>query len=423
MMHRTHLFRRRFVFERKEDHTMERRSFTKLLALGAGTWPVADIVSDETVAAAEEDQPQTTQDLPDTIASVQDLIPLAKAKLPRAVFEYIASGSEDEVTLEDNVAAFRRIRVLPPVLHGVSKVDLSTCVLGQKIEMPILLAPVAALRLYHPDGAPGAARAATAAGTVCAVSTSAGSSVEEIAVQAKGPKWFQLYVPKDRGLARALVQRAEKSGFQALIVTVDLGERKDADRRNRFGLSKAMLLKHLRDVGHTKLPDSISPEELTRYNENAWNLSLTWDFFDWLRGITKLPLLVKGVLSADDAQRAVKERIEGIIVSNHGGRRLDGMPASIDRLERVADVVGGRSEVLLDSGVRRGGDVMKALALGARAVLVGRAYAWGLSVGGEQGVRLTLNLLREELENAMITCGCPDVKKIDRRLLLRQPAV
>lgn len=406
---------------------MRRRLFAKLLALGAGSLPFMQLQADETNEDSGRSSPGQPGDplpklagLPDRPApvNVEEFILLAKEKLPPATFDYITTGSEDELTLRENVEAFRRIKILPPLLRGVSTCDLSTMVLKQRIALPIMLAPVAGQQLYHPAGALASAKAAASAGTISVVSTSAGHSVEEVAAATQGPLWFQLYVPKDRGVARRLVERVERAGYQAIVVTVDLGERKDADRRNRFTLPKETLLKHLRDVGHEQLTEQHTYEELLAFNDQAWDLSLTWDFFDWLRSVTRLPLLVKGVLSPADARQAVSVGLDGIVVSNHGGRRLDGMPASIDMLAPVAAEVNGRTLVLMDGGVRRGADVLKALALGAKAVLIGRPYAWALAADGEAGVGRVLTLLREELENALISTGCADLSQIDRSLLL-----
>ncbi len=391
---------------------MNRRLFTALLSLGTTVLGLP-----RAAGAPPEKDGGTAPPAPGPV-SVDDFRVLARAKLPKATYEYITTGSADEITLRENVAAFQRLKVLPPLLTGVAKADLSTVVLKQRIALPVLLAPVAAQRMYHPQGALAAARAAAAAGTVFGLSSSAGNSVEEIAAVSKGPKWFQLYVPRDRAVARRLVERVERAGYQALIVTVDLGEWKDADRRNRFSLPREMLIKHLRDVGFEEVTERMSEQEVAAFNERAWDPSLSWDFFDWLRAVTKLPLLIKGVLRPEDAKKAVALGLDGIIVSNHGGRRLDGMPASIDMLPGVVAAVGGRAEVYLDGGVRRGTDVLKALALGARAVLVGRPYAWALAADGEEGVRKVIDILREELLNAMITTGCARTSDIHRSLIL-----
>ncbi len=404
---------------------MNRRFFSQLLALGAGSlglWQ-ARARGDEELAQAPADGPQNNRVTP--IANprgiepvnVADFQALAKAALPPATYDYITTGSTDEVTLRDNIAAFQRLRLLPPLLTGVAEIDTATTVLKQPVAMPILLAPVAGQSLYHPQGILASARAAASAKTILGVSSSAGNSVEEIAAASSGAKWFQLYMPKDRAVARRLVERADRAGFKAIVLSVDLGERKDADKRNRFMLPEPTLRKHLRDVGFN-ISDRMTYEQLLAFNDQAWDLTLSWDAFDWLRSITKLPLLVKGVLRADDAKKAVAIGLDGIVVSNHGGRRLDGVPASIDQLPQIVAAVNGRAEVLLDSGVRRGTDVLKALALGAKAVLIGRPYAWALAADGEAGVAKILELLREELVSAMLACGCPNVASINRSLLV-----
>jgi 4-hydroxymandelate oxidase len=394
---------------------MKRRKFSGLLALGAGAMSVRKLSAGE--ATEEEAAEAAAPDSEVRAVCVKDYKELARDTLPQATYDYITTGSEDEVTLRENVEAFRRIRLLPPLLEGVSQADLTTTVLGAEIALPVLLAPVAGLRMFHPEGALAAARAAATAQTVVAVSTSAGSSVEEVAAAATGPKWFQLYCPKDRGVTRRLVERVGEAGYHAIVVTVDLGERKDADRRNRFSVPKEMLLKHLVDVGHTELNAQMTYQQLLDFNDQAWDLSLSWDFFDWLRSITDLPILLKGVLRPDDALRAVSIGLDGVVVSNHGGRRLDGVPSSIEVLPKIVEVVGDRAEVLLDGGVRRGADVFKALALGARAVLIGRPYAWALAADGQRGVRSVLRLLEEELENAMIASGCRNLDALQPGLL------
>jgi isopentenyl diphosphate isomerase/L-lactate dehydrogenase-like FMN-dependent dehydrogenase len=398
---------------------MNRRVFAQLLAAGAGSQALlhADgLRAEQPTPPAEVAGP--AGDMPVGPVCVADFRDLAKTKLPKATFDFIETGSADEVTLRENVAALQRLKILPPILSGVAQADLSATVLGSDVKLPILLAPVAAQRMYHPQGARAAARAAAAMGTVFGVSSSAADSVEDIAAAAAGPKWYQLYVPKDRELAKQLVQRAERAGYRAIVVTVDLGEWKDADRRNRFALPKEMLLKHLRDVGVASVSDSMSHAELIALNSRTWDLTFSWDFFDWLRSITKLPLVIKGVLRPDDARKAVAMGLDGVIVSNHGGRRLDGVPASIEMLPAIVDAVGGKAEVFMDGGIRRGTDVLKALALGAKAVLIGRPYAWALAADGEAGVLKVLELLRDELQNALTTCGCAKIADVRRSLLL-----
>lgn len=401
---------------------MNRRFFSQLLALGAGSlgmWQ-GRVRGDDELAQAPAGAPPT---IPSGAGgkvepvNVTDFQLLAKAALPPATYDYITTGSTDEVTLRDNVAAFQRLRLLPPLLTGVADVDTSTTVLKQPIALPILLAPVAGQSLYHPQGALASARAAAAATTIMGVSSSVGHSVEEIAAASSGPKWFQLYMPKDRVVAKRLIERAERSGFKAIVLTVDLGERKDADKRNRFALPENTLRKHLRDIGFD-ISDRMTYGQMMAFNDQAWDLTMSWKEFDWLRSITKLPLLIKGVLRAEDAKKAVAIGLDGIIVSNHGGRRLDGVPASIDQLPTIVEAVNGRAEILLDSGIRRGTDVLKAIALGAKAVLIGRPYVWALAADGEAGVSKVLELLREELVSAMLASGCPNVASIDRSLVM-----
>ncbi|HEU5434259.1 MAG TPA: alpha-hydroxy acid oxidase, partial [Thermomicrobiales bacterium] len=351
---------------------MNRRLFTQLMTLVAGSTGLlaagAQGAGDDSAPAGDGSSSDRSkparpgETAPAEAVCVKDFEALAQAKLPQATFEYVAAGSGDQLTLRENIAAFERIKLLPPLLTGVEQAVLSTTVLGQRVSLPILLAPVAGQRLYHPDGVLAAARAAAAAETVLGVSSSAGHSVEEVAAASAGPKWFQLYVPRDRAVARRLVERVERAGYRAIVVTVDLGERKDADLRNRFALPKEMLVKLLRDTGFAGIDERMSYEALMEFNQQAWDLGLSWEFFDWLRSITRLPLVLKGVLRGDDARKAVALGLDGVVVSNHGGRRLDGMPASIEMLPKVVEAVGGKAEVYFDSGVRRGTDVFKALA-------------------------------------------------------------
>lgn len=401
---------------------MDRRTFAHRIAFGASTFGLLSTPTEHNAQGAE-DVPKPGGPSSGSQADpvrVADFQALAAIKLPKATYEYIATGSADEITLRENVAAFQRIRILPPLLTGVAWANLATTVLKQSVQLPILLAPVAGQQMYHPQGALAAARAAEAAGTIYGVSSSVGHSVEEVAAASKGPKWFQLYVPRDRQVARRLVERAENSGYQAIILTVDLGEWKDADRRNRFSLPKEVLVKHLRDIGFSQISNTMAYEDILAFNAQAWDLSISWEFFDWLRSITRLPLIIKGVLRPEDATKAVSLGIEGIVVSNHGGRRLDGMPATIEVLPDIVRAVAGKAEVYLDSGIRRGTDVLIALALGAQAVLIGRPYAWGLAANGEAGVRQVIQILKEEFANAMVATGCRTLNDI-RPTLLKLP--
>jgi 4-hydroxymandelate oxidase len=403
---------------------VDRRSFARIVACGAASTVTATNTEN---AEAQPNEPRVDSDAAPSIAAqappgeavcAADFRALAEAKLPRAAFDYIDSGSTEQVTLRENTAAFQRLKLLPPLLTGVARTDLATTVLGVPVKLPILLAPAAAQRMYHPEGALASARAAAAMSTIFGVSSSVMNSVEECAAASDGPKWFQMYVPKDRTVARKLVERAEHAGYKALVITVDLGEWKDADRRNRFKVPADMLRKNLRDLGYADITDAMTHAELIAYAASAVDLAFSWDIFPWLRSITKLPLVIKGVLRPEDARRAVELGLDGIVVSNHGGRRLDGMPASIEMLPAVAEAVAGRCEIFLDSGVRRGTDVLKALALGARAVLIGRPYVWALAADGEAGVAKVLTILRDELENVLLSAGCSNVREVPRALVM-----
>jgi 4-hydroxymandelate oxidase len=304
------------------------------------------------------------------------------------------------------------------VLVDVSHLDLATTVLGRSVAFPIMLAPTAFNRLAHPDGEAAAARAAGAAGTIMVASTMSNCTLEAIAAAATGPLWFQLYVYRDRGLTESLVRRVEAAGFEAIVLTVDtprLG-RRERDLRNNFALPPDLLIGNFQDAGR----------DATRWASNAtfndyvhefFDPSLTWDAVTWLQSLTKLPVVLKGILRADDARRAAGIGVAGVMVSNHGGRQLDGAVPAISALSDVVEAAGDRLEVLLDGGVRRGVDVLKALALGARAVLVGRPYLWGLAVNGEAGVRDVLEILRRELALAMALAGVATVRDVDRSLV------
>ena len=346
--------------------------------------------------------------------------PLARQKLSESAYGFIAGAAEDEVSLRENRAAFQRLRLRPRVLVDVSKIDPSTTVLGQRIEFPVLLAPIAVQRLAHPDGELASARAAAAAGTIMALSTSASCSIEEVARVAEGPRWFQLYFNRDREVTRRLVERAESHGYSALCLTVDLPwlGRREADIRNRLQFPPEVTMANFTGDEARGLLPVVTGATLDA-SAGPSDPSLTWKDVDWLRSLTKMRLVIKGVLTAEDAALALEHGAEAIVVSNHGGRQLDGVPASIEALPEIVEAVGGRAEVLLDGGVRRGTDVLKALALGARAVLIGRPYIWGLAVAGEEGVKRVLSILRFELELAMALAGCPAVADIGRGLVAR----
>ena len=338
----------------------------------------------------------------------------ARGRLPRMVFDYFAGGSGEEWTLVENRRAFERWVLRPRVLVDVSDVDLRTTVLGQEVAFPILLAPTALQRMAHRYGELATARAAASVGALMVLSTVSTASMEEVATSG-ARRWFQLYVLKDRDLTAELVKRAHAAGYGALVLTVDapiLG-RRFRDDRNRFSLPPGIAMANLEGMG---LPES-EGSRLFAFFVERHDGSLAWEDVAWLASLTPMPLVLKGVLRGDDARRGVDAGAAAIVVSNHGGRQLDGSPATIDVLPEVVEAVEGLAEVLVDGGIRRGSDVMKALAMGARAVLVGRPYLWGLAVDGEAGVRRVLELLRDDLELAMALCGCPTVSHIDRSLV------
>jgi 4-hydroxymandelate oxidase len=356
--------------------------------------------------------------------NVRDFEALARDRMEPTAYDYYAGGAGDEWTVAENCRAFDRIALRPRVLVGVERVDTSTDVLGQRIRLPVALAPTAFSRLGHPDGDLAAARAAGAAGTFMCCSTIASSSLEDIAAAATGPLWFQLYVYRDRAVTEDLVRRAEAAGYRALVLTVDtprLG-RRERDIRNEFALPIDVTMPNLERYGTPEAVRWAGTSSFTDYVHHLLDASLTWESVAWLRSLTSLPVLLKGILTAEDADLAITHGAAGIVVSNHGGRQLDGAIASADALSEVVDQVAGRVPVLMDGGVRRGVDVLKALALGADAVLIGRPYLWGLAVAGEDGVVRVLEMLRSELELAMALTGCPDVRAISRSLVRRSAA-
>jgi isopentenyl diphosphate isomerase/L-lactate dehydrogenase-like FMN-dependent dehydrogenase len=344
------------------------------------------------------------------LLNVWDFERAAEERLDAAAFGYFAGGANDEWTMGENLAAFNRWVLRPRTLVDVSAVSTATTVLGTEVSMPLLVAPTAFQRMAHPDGEPAMARGAAAAGTVMCLSTLATATIEEVAAAAPdGLRWFQLYWSPDRGVVQDLVARAASEGYRAGVLTVDLPEvgRRERDLRTGFeipeGVSVPAFLARAEEAG-------FRPEQISWAVDN----SLTWRDLEWLRSVSPLPLLVKGILTAEDAELACEAGAAGVIVSNHGGRQLDGVAASLDALPEIVEAVGDRTEVLLDGGIRRGTDVVKALALGAKAVLAGRAPLWGLAVGGAEGVQRVLELLREEIELALALCGCASPAEVSR---------
>ncbi|HEY8516327.1 MAG TPA: alpha-hydroxy acid oxidase [Candidatus Binatia bacterium] len=340
----------------------------------------------------------------------------AERLLPRMVYEYYAGGAGDEITLRDNRAAFERLRLRPRFLVDVSARSLATTVLGRELPAPFAIAPMAYQRLAHPDGEIATVRAAGRIGVPMILSTMATTSVEEVGAAASAPLWFQLYVWRDRGATRALVQRAVAAGAQALVVTVDaprLGTRR-RDVENVFTLPDGVRLGNLEGLGVPEAPKVTAGSQLA---EHFWMLSdpsLSWRDLEWFRSLTDVPIVLKGILTAEDARLAAQHGASAVVVSNHGGRQLDGVVATLDALPEVADAVGDAIEVWVDGGVRSGADVLKALALGARIVLIGRPVLWALTVGGEKGVVDFLSCLTEEIDEALALCGCRSPADVTR---------
>ena len=340
------------------------------------------------------------------------------SKLEQGPRDYFAGGAGDEVTLRENVAAWGHWRLRTRVLNDVREVSTKTEVLGAPVELPVLVAPVAYQRMAHPDGERGMAAGAAAAGTVMCLSTLSTTRPAEVAAAAPdGRHWFQLYAFKDAGVTRALMEEAIDAGFEAVVVTADAppGGNRERDRRNGFTLPK--------ELGTPSLSAAVGGEKALTIEETfaLMNHALTWEDVADLASECSVPVLVKGILTAEDAERALEHGAAGVVVSNHGGRQLDRSLATADALPEIAEAVEGRGALLVDGGVRRGIDIATALALGADAVLVGRPALWGLAAGGSEGVARVLGLLREELELTLGLCGCTGVSQLTRTHVRRAP--
>jgi len=335
------------------------------------------------------------------LVTVEDYEPIARERLPRDVYDFYAGGAGDEWTLAENRRAFDRWMLRPRYLRGAGTPDPSTSILGVPISFPVLVAPWAYQRLAHPDGELATARATAAEGTAMVVSSTSMEFLEEVAAASEGPKWWQLYVFDDRGATSDMLRRVVAAGYGAVCLTVDF---------------PVMGLRH-RDTRNGFVPPIGMPGSSLTFDP-----LLSWGDIGWVRERTPgLQVLVKGILTAEDAELAVAAGVDGIVVSNHGGRQLDGAPAGIAALPEVVDAVAGRVPVLMDGGVRRGTDILKALALGASAVMVARPLIWGLAVDGEAGVSHVLALLRAEFENAMALTGCRTVAEITGALVTPAP--
>jgi 4-hydroxymandelate oxidase len=344
--------------------------------------------------------------------NVDEYEELARQRLPKDAYDFFAGGAEDEWTLAENRRAYDRWVVRPRVLVDVSHVECSVTVLGEPMATPILVAPTAFQRIAHPDGEIAMALGAKAAGVTLVASTASSVTMEDIAATGV-PRWFQLYLQNDRAITEELVHRAEAAGYTALMLTVDapvLG-RRERDERNGFTIPA--------DVRMANLAGAAGAGATLQAQFAGMHRVETWDDVAWLRSLSSLPLLLKGVTNGADAVRAADAGAGALVVSNHGGRQLDGAPATLDALPEVVDAAGDRLEILVDGGIRRGVHVLKALALGARAVLVGRPPLWGLAVDGADGVQRVLEMLRDELLRALALSGAQSLEQVDRSLLMR----
>lgn len=349
---------------------------------------------------------------------------LAREALPPDVYDYYRGGAEDERTLRLNRAAYRRWLLRPRRLVDVSSPDLEVEIFGERLSSPVGLAPTAFQKLAHSEGELATARAARSAGALMIASTLSTTPIEEIAEARDGPTWLQLYVFNNRELSLELVRRAEACGCTAVCVTVDVpvqGKR-ERDDRNRFRLPEGVEMANFRGLEQAAMPEEHEGSGLAAFIHREIDPSLTWEAVRWLADRTDLPVVVKGILTAEDAEHAVESGARGIVVSNHGGRQLDGAVPTLLALPEVVASVRGRVPVLVDGGVRRGSDVVKALALGARAVLVGRPYLWGLAWGGREGVATVLEILRDEVERTLCLVGRPEARMVDPETVMEAPA-
>jgi L-lactate dehydrogenase (cytochrome) len=378
--------------------------------------------------------------------SIDDLRRLARRRLPRAVYDFIEGGAGDELTVTRNRAAFERLLFEPRILVDVSKREQSTVVLGERVATPVILSPTGMAGLSWPKGEVAAARGAHDAGTIYTLSTHSSCSIEEVAAGAPGPLWFQLYVWQNRDLTRSFVERARAAGYRALLLTVDVQviSRRERDLRNGFTVPPRVTARNVVDtlrragwvrrvlMGQRRLtlanlvgaPGAPRTDIVTLAGvaNRQVDPSISWADLAWFRSLWSGPLLLKGVMTAADARRAAEHGIDGLVVSNHGGRQLDGTRATIEALPEIVDAVGNRMEVLLDGGVRRGADVVRALALGARAVMVGRPYLYGLATGGQAGVRRALEILANEVDHVLALTGVPRVADLEPSLVRRADA-
>jgi isopentenyl diphosphate isomerase/L-lactate dehydrogenase-like FMN-dependent dehydrogenase len=372
------------------------------------------------------------------VVNIGDLRRVAEAQLPRAVFDYIDGGAEGEVTLRENCRAFQEVTFRPRNAVAVGTTDLRQRVLGAELSMPLVLAPIGFSRLIYPRGEVCAAKAAAKAEIGYVLTTISGSSIEDVAKASSGCRWYQLYLVGGRQAAEAALERARTAGFSVLAITIDTGTFgfRERDIRNGAGalIGEGLLPKlrffpqvlahprwlagFLRDGRMLVLPNVIVPSRgplpLAETQASLAKSVVTWEDLRWIRKVWPGPFVVKGVLTAEDARRSLDEGAAGVVVSNHGGRQLDGVAATLRALPEIVKAVKGRAEVLLDGGIRRGSDIVKAICLGAHAVLIGRAYAYGLGAAGEAGASRAIEILRADLERALALLGCKSIRELDR---------
>jgi L-lactate dehydrogenase (cytochrome) len=375
--------------------------------------------------------------------TIEDLRRSARRRLPRAVFDFIDGGAADEVTLRRNRAIFDRYTFRPRVLRDVSRLDISTQIFGQRLDLPVIVSPTGQAGMAWPYGEIAAARAAHRKGTLYTLSTHSNCSIEDVAREAPGPLWFQLYVWQNRDLTRSFVERARAAGYRALALTVDVPviSKRERDIRNGFTIppriTPSNVLDTARRVGWIRgvlrgpkltlanlvgAPGAPNTDLVTLGGvaNRQVDPSINWDDLAWFRSLWPGPLLLKGIMSVEDALRAVEHGVEGLIVSNHGGRQLDHAPTPLEILPEIVDAVAGRAEIVLDGGIRRGSDAVKAIALGAKAVMVGRPYLYGLATDGQPGVEKALDILKTEIERTLALIGVPNLAELDRSAV-RQP--
>ncbi len=368
--------------------------------------------------------------------NVADLRRLAKRRLPRVVFDYLDGGADDEVTLRENSRVFQDVTFRPRCATVTPACDLRTTIMGAQLALPFILAPVGSTRMFYPKGDILAAHAAGEAGTAHILSTLSGTRMEEVRAATKGTAWYQVYIVGGREVATAMLRRAKAAGFDGLVLTIDTAVSGMREKDFRNGIKELLgrgpaMLPHLPqmlvkpswlagflgDGGLMKFPNVLTAQGPLPYSDVAKALEqsvVCWDDLRWIRDLWDGPLMIKGVHTAEDARRAVEVGADALVVSNHGGRQLDGVAASLRALPEVVAAVNGRIEVLMDGGIRRGSDIVKALCLGARAVLIGRAYAYGLAAGGEAGVARVIELLRDDLVRTMKLLGAKSVAELDR---------